>query len=566
MAAAEAHRADHPRLRAARGLHHPVGVQPRRRPRGRGGGRRAREGRGLRAGRGQHDRLRRHRRGAHARGLSRGRFFFASPEELRSWLAEHHERERELLVGLYRKGAGEPTITWPQLVDELLCVGWIDGVRRGIDERAYSIRITPRKARSNWSAVNVRRYGELEAEGRVLPAGRAAWERREDARTAIYSYEREHAAFDADQETRFRAEPAAWAFFTDGGAVLPARRHALGHQRQAARDARAPARAAHRRFRGRPAVEAPDPAGWVSRIPTMKITVTGATGLIGRASSAPCRHAATRSPCSPATRQGRPNWASTRRWDPMAGPAPAAALKGRDAVVHLAGENVAQRWSDDAKRAIRESREVGTRNLVAGSARRRAAPRGARRLQRRGYYGSTATSAWRGDARRRRLPGRGLRPWEREAAAARPSSALRVVHVRTGIVLDRGRRAGEDAAAVQARRRRPGRRRRPVPAVDPPRRPRRDLPRGARRQRLDGPGQRRRRPRRSRTRSSPRRWAARCTAPRFAPVPGLRRQALYGEMAEIVTEGQRVVPARAKALGYSFAHPELDEALRDALR
>lgn len=139
--------------------------------------------------------------------------FFSSPEELRAWLAAHHEIEAELLVGLYKKGAGEPTITWPELVDEVLCVGWIDGVRRGIDERSYSIRITPRKAKSTWSAINVKRYGELEAEGRVLPAGRAAWERREDGRTAIYSYERAPEVFDAEQEARFRADAAAWAYF-----------------------------------------------------------------------------------------------------------------------------------------------------------------------------------------------------------------------------------------------------------------------------------------------------------------------------------------------------------------
>ena len=153
--------------------------------------------------------------------------FFASPEELRAWLEAHHETETELLVGLYKKGAGEPTISWPQLVDEVLCVGWIDGVRRGIDERTWSIRITPRKAKSTWSAINVKRYGELEAEGRVLPAGRAAWERRDDARTGIYSYEREQAAaFDAEQEARFRADPDAWAFFSE---VAPSYRRVATH-------------------------------------------------------------------------------------------------------------------------------------------------------------------------------------------------------------------------------------------------------------------------------------------------------------------------------------------------
>lgn len=152
--------------------------------------------------------------------------FFASPEELRGWLAAHHETDSELLVGLYKKGAGEPTITWPQLVDEVLCVGWIDGVRRGIDERSYSVRITLRKAKSTWSAVNVKRYGELESEGRVLPAGRAAWERRDAAKTAVYAYEREHAAFDVEQEARFRAVPEAWAFFSE---VAPSYRRVAMH-------------------------------------------------------------------------------------------------------------------------------------------------------------------------------------------------------------------------------------------------------------------------------------------------------------------------------------------------
>ena len=152
--------------------------------------------------------------------------FFASPEELRAWLAAHHETESELLVGLYKKGAGEPTMTWPQLVDEVLCVGWIDGVRRGIDERSYSIRITPRKARSTWSAVNVKRYGELDAEGRVLPAGRAAWERREEKRTAIYAYEKEEAVLDAEQEARVRAMPGAWEFLST---VAPSYRRSAVH-------------------------------------------------------------------------------------------------------------------------------------------------------------------------------------------------------------------------------------------------------------------------------------------------------------------------------------------------
>jgi uncharacterized protein YdeI (YjbR/CyaY-like superfamily) len=147
--------------------------------------------------------------------------FFASPEGLRAWLAEHHTTESELLVGLHKKGTGEPSITWPELVDEVLCVGWIDGVRRTIDERSYSVRITPRKARSTWSTVNVRRYGALDAAGRVLPAGRAAWKRRAEDNTSIYAYEKAPAVLDAGQEARVRAVPGAWEFLE---AVAPSYR------------------------------------------------------------------------------------------------------------------------------------------------------------------------------------------------------------------------------------------------------------------------------------------------------------------------------------------------------
>ena len=140
--------------------------------------------------------------------------FFATPAAFRAWLAKHHETSRELLVGFYKKGSGTPSITWPESVDEALCVGWIDGVRRRIDDVSYSIRFTPRKARSNWSAVNVARVAELTREGRMRPAGLAAFEAREAARTGIYAYEqRKSAAFDADAERTFRANARAWDFF-----------------------------------------------------------------------------------------------------------------------------------------------------------------------------------------------------------------------------------------------------------------------------------------------------------------------------------------------------------------
>jgi uncharacterized protein YdeI (YjbR/CyaY-like superfamily) len=140
--------------------------------------------------------------------------FFETPEQFRSWLHANHLAAGELWVGFYKVGTGRPSITWRQSVDEALCVGWIDGIRKRLDDDSYVIRFTPRKPGSNWSAINIRRMGELEAEGRVLPAGAAAFARRRDDKSAIYSYERRHTAeLPAEYEERFRANPAAWDFF-----------------------------------------------------------------------------------------------------------------------------------------------------------------------------------------------------------------------------------------------------------------------------------------------------------------------------------------------------------------
>src|SRR5215218_1988433 len=140
--------------------------------------------------------------------------FFATPEDFRAWLHANHATAGELWVGFHKVGSGRPSITWPQSVDEALCVGWIDGVRKRLDEHSYVIRFTPRKPGSIWSAVNIRRMGELQAEGRVLPAGAAAFERRRDDKSAIYSYERRHAAeLPPEYEARFRQDAVAWEFF-----------------------------------------------------------------------------------------------------------------------------------------------------------------------------------------------------------------------------------------------------------------------------------------------------------------------------------------------------------------
>jgi uncharacterized protein YdeI (YjbR/CyaY-like superfamily) len=140
--------------------------------------------------------------------------FFATPDDFRAWLEEHHESATELLVGFYKKGSGRASITWPESVDQALCFGWIDGVRRSLGEEAYTIRFTPRKPRSNWSAVNVARMEELVAADLVAPAGLAAFERRSDDRTAIYAYEqRKNAKLPADFEARLRANAAAAEYF-----------------------------------------------------------------------------------------------------------------------------------------------------------------------------------------------------------------------------------------------------------------------------------------------------------------------------------------------------------------
>ena len=140
--------------------------------------------------------------------------FFAKPAEFRKWLERNHSKADEAWVGFYKKESRRPSITWAESVDEALCVGWIDGIRKRIDDESYTNRFTPRKARSTWSAVNIARVAELTREGRMKPAGFAAFERRSDARSAIYSYEqRGIAALDDAAERQFRANAKAWEFF-----------------------------------------------------------------------------------------------------------------------------------------------------------------------------------------------------------------------------------------------------------------------------------------------------------------------------------------------------------------
>ena len=139
--------------------------------------------------------------------------FFKTPSEFRAWLERNHATRDELFVGFYKKASGKPSITWPEAVDQALCFGWIDGVRRSIDEISYMNRFTPRRARSVWSAVNIERAKELKRRGLMTPAGLAAFERRSEEKSRIYSYERKNARLDPASEKAFRADKKAWAFF-----------------------------------------------------------------------------------------------------------------------------------------------------------------------------------------------------------------------------------------------------------------------------------------------------------------------------------------------------------------
>ena len=139
--------------------------------------------------------------------------FFRTPSRFRAWLEKNHAAKSELLVGFHKKDSGEPSITWPESVDEALCFGWIDGIRRRIDDRSYSIRFTPRKPTSTWSKVNTARVQALIEEGRMRPAGLAAYERRRDNKSGIYSYEQRKPQLEEPYAGLLQRKKKAWAFF-----------------------------------------------------------------------------------------------------------------------------------------------------------------------------------------------------------------------------------------------------------------------------------------------------------------------------------------------------------------
>jgi uncharacterized protein YdeI (YjbR/CyaY-like superfamily) len=136
--------------------------------------------------------------------------FAETPAELRAWFDAHHATADELWLGYHKRATGQPTVSWSEAVDEALCVGWIDSIRISLDDERSAQRFTPRRKGSNWSAINVAKIEALRAQGRMRPAGEAAYADRTPERTGVYSYERPEAAFDETELARLRDDAAAW--------------------------------------------------------------------------------------------------------------------------------------------------------------------------------------------------------------------------------------------------------------------------------------------------------------------------------------------------------------------
>ncbi|MBQ0961852.1 YdeI/OmpD-associated family protein [Ideonella sp. 4Y11] len=153
--------------------------------------------------------------------------FFARATDFRAWLTQHAASTPELVVGFWKVNSGRPSMSWPESVDEALCVGWIDGVRQRLDDAAYRIRFTPRRPGSVWSAINIAKAQALIEAGRMQPAGLAAFQARRDDRSVIYAYEQaDIAQLSADEQARFQAHTTAWAYFS---ACPPGYRKTLLH-------------------------------------------------------------------------------------------------------------------------------------------------------------------------------------------------------------------------------------------------------------------------------------------------------------------------------------------------
>lgn len=143
--------------------------------------------------------------------------FFATSAELRQWFVENHERANELWVGYYKKSTGKPSITWEESVEQALCFGWIDGIRKGIDDESYRIRFTPRKPTSVWSAKNIAAVERLSQLGLMQPAGLKVFHQRKADKSGIYSFEQGDLTLDEHEERQLRANEKAWMFFQAQG-------------------------------------------------------------------------------------------------------------------------------------------------------------------------------------------------------------------------------------------------------------------------------------------------------------------------------------------------------------
>jgi len=139
--------------------------------------------------------------------------FFQSPSEFRKWLEKNHKIETEIVVGFHKVATGKPSMTWSQSVDEALCFGWIDGIRRSIDKEGYCIRFTPRKLTSNWSTININKVEELIKQGLMQPAGLEIYKKRKEDKSRLASYENAVRKLDEELEKKFKENKTAWEFF-----------------------------------------------------------------------------------------------------------------------------------------------------------------------------------------------------------------------------------------------------------------------------------------------------------------------------------------------------------------
>jgi uncharacterized protein YdeI (YjbR/CyaY-like superfamily) len=139
--------------------------------------------------------------------------FFPTPKDLRKWFEKNHKKEKELFIGYYKVSSGKPSITWSQSVDEAICFGWIDGIRRSVDDESYCIRFTPRNPKSNWSAINIKKVEELTELGLMKPEGLNTLSFRKEEKSKIYSYENAAVELNRSYEKKFKTNKQAWKYF-----------------------------------------------------------------------------------------------------------------------------------------------------------------------------------------------------------------------------------------------------------------------------------------------------------------------------------------------------------------